>query len=253
MLAPGVESISCKKIFVGGLTAQTTREQLISHFQNFGVIQECTLMQDRNTGRSRCFGFVTMRDKEAVDRILNEEQIVDGKKVDCKHAVPKDSSQTAEATANFHTRKLFVGGLPPEVNHEEFHEYFLQFGPIEDSVVMFDRQTRRPRGVGFVTFADEKSIDEVLLNYNNNLLKGKWIECKKAQPKEASAPAACFQANSVPFVPSDAFYTPDGGFLENPYIEYPYEFQEGDFLGHEAISQRMVDRVLDDTEDSANK
>lgn len=201
MLAPGVESISAKKIFVGGLSTHTTRELLISHFQNFGVIQECTLMQDRGTGRSRCFGFVTMRDKEAVDRILSAEQVVDGKKVDCKKAVPKDVTQTAEATAAFRTRKLFVGGLPPEVTLEEFKEYFAQFGEIEDSVVMFDKQTRRPRGFGFVTFTEESAIDGVLQNYNNNLLKGKWIECKKALPKDSQ-----LHASSQPFYPSNEYF-----------------------------------------------
>ena len=227
MLAPGVESISAKKLFVGGLSAQTTREQLISHFQNFGVIQECTLMQDRNTGRSRCFGFVTMRDKEAVGRILQEDQVIDGKKIDCKHAVPKDVSQTAEATAGFRTRKLFVGGLPPEVTLEEFREFFQQFGELEDSVVMLDRQTRRPRGFGFVTFTEEQAVEEVLKNYNSNLLKGKWIECKKALPKD-NCP---LQASSQPFYPSGA------------YFEYPYEDDQGD------ISESVVARVLEDTED----
>ena len=251
MLAPGVESISAKKIFVGGLTTNTTREMLISHFQNFGVIQECTLMQDRNTGRSRCFGFVTMRDKDSVEHILSIEQIIDGKKVDCKRAVPKDVSQTAEATANFHTRKLFVGGLPPEVTHEEFREFFLQFGEIEDSVVMYDRQTRRPRGFGFVTFTDEKAIDEVLRNYNSNLLKGKWIECKKALPKEASPPHNGFQANSMPFYPTNTFFSQSFG--EPQFIDYPYEFhpEEIDVPENADISQSVVDRVLDDTEDQS--
>lgn len=228
MLVPGVEGISAKKVFVGGLSAQTTREQLITHFQHFGVIQECTLMQDRGTGRSRCFGFVTMRDKEAVERILSEEQVVDGKKIDCKRAVPKDSSQTAEATVNYRTRKLFVGGLPPEVSLEDFQEYFLQFGPIEDSVVMFDRQTGRPRGFGFVTFTEERAVDEVLRNYNNNLLKGKWVECKKAQPKEVT-----LQADSQPFYPCDAFASLDGEFLAYPY--------DNDLLG-----QRMTGQVLEE-------
>jgi len=249
MIAPGVESISAKKVFVGGLTTHTTRELLISHFQNFGVIQECTLMQDRNTGRSRCFGFVTMRDKDAVERILSEDQVLDGKKVDCKRAVPKDFAQTAEATASFHTRKLFVGGLPPEITLEDFKEYFSQFGEIEDSVVMFDRQTKRPRGFGFVTFTEEEAIEEVLRNYNSNLLKGKWIECKKALPKEVSPPQ--FQANSQPFYPSQPFFAPESAFSDPLFIDYPYEFQPEDLDVPEDISQSVVDRVLEDPEDTS--
>jgi RNA recognition motif-containing protein len=51
-------------------------------------------------------------------------------------------------------RKLFVGGLPSNVTEEEFREFFEQYGTVVDSVVMFDRDTRRSRGFGFVTFED---------------------------------------------------------------------------------------------------
>jgi len=54
-------------------------------------------------------------------------------------------------------RKLFVGGLPPDVTSEEFRLFFEQFGAILDSVVMFDRETKNSRGFGFVTFADPVS------------------------------------------------------------------------------------------------
>ena len=55
-------------------------------------------------------------------------------------------------------RKLFVGGLPPDVTSEEFETFFSQFGTLLDSVVMFDRETRRSRGFGFVTYSDPVSM-----------------------------------------------------------------------------------------------
>jgi hypothetical protein len=51
-------------------------------------------------------------------------------------------------------RKLFVGGLPSNVTEEEFREFFEQYGAVADSIVMFDRDTHRSRGFGFVTFED---------------------------------------------------------------------------------------------------
>jgi RNA recognition motif-containing protein len=51
-------------------------------------------------------------------------------------------------------RKLFVGGLPSNVTEDEFREFFEQYGTVVDSIVMFDRDTRRSRGFGFVTFED---------------------------------------------------------------------------------------------------
>jgi RNA recognition motif-containing protein len=43
------------------------------------------------------------------------------------------------------------------VTEGEFREFFEQFGVLIDSVVMFDRDTGRSRGFGFVTFEDEVS------------------------------------------------------------------------------------------------
>lgn len=57
-------------------------------------------------------------------------------------------------------RKLFVGGLPSNVTDQEFRTFFEQFGEISDSVVMFDRDTRRSRGFGFVTFVDPVSTQK---------------------------------------------------------------------------------------------
>ncbi len=47
------------KLFVGGLSWDTTREQLETAFARFGTIVEATVIADRATGRSRGFGFVT--------------------------------------------------------------------------------------------------------------------------------------------------------------------------------------------------
>ena len=44
------------------------------------------------------------------------------------------------------------------MTEDEFREFFEQFGEIVDSVVMFDRETQRSRGFGFVTYKDAVSL-----------------------------------------------------------------------------------------------
>ena len=46
--------------------------------------------------------------------------------------------------------KVFVGGLPQSVNNQVLREFFQQFGPVESSEVMMDRNTKRSRGFGYV-------------------------------------------------------------------------------------------------------
>jgi len=94
-------------------------------------------------------------------------------------------------------RKLFVGGLPSNITAEEFRIFFEQFGTLVDSVVMFDRETGRSRGFGFVTYEDPVACRKLLMMGNegsdpNNALKligriemqGKICEMKAATPKE---------------------------------------------------------------------
>jgi len=61
--------------------------------------------------------------------------------------------------------RLFVGSLGDEVSGELLRELFEEIGPVVEAVVVFDRDTRRSRGFGFVTMADRKdaarAIDEL--------------------------------------------------------------------------------------------
>jgi RNA recognition motif-containing protein len=175
----------------------------MSHFEKYGKVQESILMLDRNTGRSRCFGFVIMEDPESLDRILSEPQLVDSRKVDCKRAVPRSQghAQVSSPAFQYKSRKMFVGGLPADVTNENFRQFFLQFGDIEDSIVILDKDTGRPRGFGFITFADDDSADKVLMNYENNMINGKWVECKKATPRQQT-----FPSYSMPYL----MYSPYG-------------------------------------------
>ena len=175
-----------QKLFIGGLSPHTTQESLYSHFSAFGAIKDSILMLDRTSGRSRCFGFITMEDPAMLDIILSQDQIIDGKKADCKRAVPKETTSSTSQNS-FRTKKVFVGGLPSDITEELFREFFEKFGSIEDCVVMLDRDTGRPRGFGFITFVDEESTEKVLENYEKNYINGKWIDCKKAVPKIGNA------------------------------------------------------------------
>jgi RNA recognition motif-containing protein len=52
------------KLFVGGLSWNTTADDLRAAFGNFGTLEEATVLMDRGTGRSRGFGFVTLSKPE---------------------------------------------------------------------------------------------------------------------------------------------------------------------------------------------
>lgn len=89
-----------RKMFIGGLNWETTDgniaflhrrrviwltyldlhlESLRDYFSQFGEVQECTVMRDSATGRSRGFGFLTFRDAKTVNTVMVKEHYLDGK------------------------------------------------------------------------------------------------------------------------------------------------------------------------------
>ena len=54
-----------KKIYVGNLSFRTTEEELTDLFSQVGAVESVSIITDRDTGRSKGFGFVSMSDEDA--------------------------------------------------------------------------------------------------------------------------------------------------------------------------------------------
>ena len=67
------------KLFVGNLNWETKDEGLREAFEPFGEIVEAKVISDRNTGRSRGFGFVTFEEENDAQKAMEE---LDGKELD---------------------------------------------------------------------------------------------------------------------------------------------------------------------------
>lgn len=76
--------------------------------------------------------------------------------------------------------KLFVGGLAWHTEEATLRQKFEEFGPVEEAVVVKDRDTGRSRGFGFVRFATEADADNAIANMNNVEFDGREIRVDKA-------------------------------------------------------------------------
>lgn len=86
------------KLFVGGLPYHTTDETLRAFFLQHGDIEEAVVIYDRNTGKSKGYGFVTMANREGAENACeNPNPVVDGRKANVNLAYlgakPKNHSQ----------------------------------------------------------------------------------------------------------------------------------------------------------------
>lgn len=60
------------KLFVRNIAWEVTESELSSYFEQIGDVKSCKIITDRETGRSRGFGFVEMPDKDAAARAIRE-------------------------------------------------------------------------------------------------------------------------------------------------------------------------------------
>ena len=102
------------KIFVGGLSWQTTEESLQFHFEQFGPVASVDVMRDRNTGDPRGFAFVVFQDPSTIDLVMNEgKHEINHKIVDVKRAQAR-----GQAPPSIHGGE---GNNPSNNNHSNDH------------------------------------------------------------------------------------------------------------------------------------
>jgi len=104
-----------KKIFVGGVSQETSSDEVKAYFNQFGKVDEAVMLMDQQTKRHRGFGFVTFEHEEAVDRVCEIHfHTIKNKKVECKKAQPKEVVQAANTAALLGKRVILsnLGILP---------------------------------------------------------------------------------------------------------------------------------------------
>ncbi|KAM3239417.1 heterogene nuclear ribonucleoprotein 1 [Capsicum annuum] len=184
------------KLFIGGISWETTEEKMKEYFQVYGDVLQTVVMIDKITGKPRGFGFVVFADPSVLDRVLQDTHVIDGRTVEAKRALSREeqgpksgnvgSARSFGGGGNNRTKKIFVGGLPPTLTEDGFRTYFETYGNVTDVAIMFDQQTSRPRGFGFISFDSEDAVDRVLHKTFHDL-SGKQVEVKRALPRDGSS------------------------------------------------------------------
>ncbi|XP_011882105.1 PREDICTED: RNA-binding protein squid isoform X11 [Vollenhovia emeryi] len=154
------ESQEDRKLFVGGLSWETTDKELREHFSAYGDIESINVKTDPNTGRSRGFAFIVFAKAESLDKIMAAgDHVINNKKVDPKKAKARHG-------------KIFVGGLSTELSDDDIKNFFSQFGTIVEVEMPFDKTKNQRKGFCFITFESEQVVNE-LLKTSKQTINGK--------------------------------------------------------------------------------
>ncbi|XP_056610276.1 heterogeneous nuclear ribonucleoprotein A3 isoform X1 [Triplophysa dalaica] len=171
-----------RKLFIGGLSFETTEESLLAHFEQWGKLTDCVVMRDPGSKRSRGFGFVTYSCGVEVDAAMEARpHKVDGRVVEPKRAVSREDSN--KPGAHLTVKKIFVGGIKEDTEEYHIREYFERYGKIETIDIMEERSTGKKRGFCFVTFDDHDTVDKIVAQ-KYHTINSHNCEVRKALPKQ---------------------------------------------------------------------
>ncbi|KAI3415165.1 uncharacterized protein J3R85_015344 [Psidium guajava] len=199
-----------RKLFVRGLAWNTTSETLCAAFQVHGEIEEGAVIYDKTTGKSRGYGFITYKNMESTQVALRApSKMIDGRMAVCNLAC--EGLTGTSGTPDLAQRKLFIGGLSPDVTSEMLLSFFGRYGDIEEGSVAYDKDTTESRGFGFVTYrtsdAAKRAIDDP-----QKLLGGRSITVKFADSHGRKTAQPQLPATMVPMGAPMAAGYPQSGY-----------------------------------------
>lgn len=198
-----------RKLFIGGLSFETTEESLRAHFEKWGTLTDCVVMRDSDSRRSRGFGFVTYSSVSEVDEAMrNRPHKLDGRAVECKRAVPREDSN--KPGAHLTVKKIFVGGIKEDTEEDHIRDYFERYGKIESIEIMEERSTGKKRGFCFVTFDDHDTVDKIVAQ-KYHTINSHNCEVRKALSKQEMNSMSNFRGRSDRYSGRGGNYSSGGG------------------------------------------
>jgi cold-inducible RNA-binding protein len=85
-------------------------------------------------------------------------------------------------------KKIYVGNLPFSATSESLAEIFTQFGQVDSSKIVMDRDTGRSKGFGFVEMASADEADTAIEKLHGSDYGGRSLTVNEARPMEKKDP-----------------------------------------------------------------
>ncbi|KAI7746916.1 hypothetical protein M8C21_020645 [Ambrosia artemisiifolia] len=198
--------MSEKKLVVLGIPWDVDTDGLKDYMSKFGDLEDCIVMKvwfgilfivtgnvtpptnhdpdrtyrkrERSSGRSRGFGYVTFAEVEDAKAALSAEHFLGNRALEVKIATPKEEMRSSSKKIT----RIFVARIPLSVTEAAFRSHFEKYGEILDLYMPKDPSTKGHRGIGFITFANADSVDDLMSETHE--LGGSEVVVDRATPKE---------------------------------------------------------------------
>ncbi|KAI3743696.1 hypothetical protein L1987_56760 [Smallanthus sonchifolius] len=164
-----------RKLFIRGIGWETATEKLRSIFSGYGELDEAIVITDKNTGKSKGYGFVTFKHIDGAVLALKEPS----KKIDGRITVAQLAAAREAGNVDVSTRKIYVGNVPFEISSDRLLSHFSSYGEIEEGPLGFDKQSGKTKGFAFFVYKTEEGARNSLVDPMKNI-DGHQVMCKMA-------------------------------------------------------------------------
>ncbi|EOA27643.1 hypothetical protein CARUB_v10023790mg [Capsella rubella] len=199
--APQEQSFSADlKLFVGNLPFNVDSAQLAQLFESAGNVEMVEVIYDKVTGRSRGFGFVTMSsasEVEAAAQQFNGYEL-DGRPLRVNAGPPppkREDGFSRGPRSSFggsgygggsgagSGNRVYVGNLSWGVDDMALESLFAEQGKVVEARVIYDRDSGRSKGFGFVTYNSSQEVQNAINSLNGADLDGRQIRVSEAEAR----------------------------------------------------------------------
>ncbi|KAK6138271.1 hypothetical protein DH2020_027962 [Rehmannia glutinosa] len=180
---------SHRKIFVHGLGWEATAETITSAFGKYGEIEDCKVVKDKVTGKSKGYGFILFKHRGGARRALKEpHKLIEGRMTSCQLAsagpvrappAPVVATVSAPNVSEYTQRKIYVSNVSAELEPKKLLDFFSTFGEIEEGPLGLDKQTGKPRGFCLFVYRNLESAKKALEEPHKNF-EGQILHCQQA-------------------------------------------------------------------------
>jgi len=169
--------------YVGNLHAFINETVLQDVFSMLAPVTEAKVIKDRQSGLSAGYGFVKLVDHNNAETAMNalNGAVLYGQEIRVNWAF-----QSNHRDDNSGQSHIFVGDLSNEVTDQVLYSTFAAIGECTDARVMWDHNTGRSKGYGFVSFKSADDAEHSIQKMNGEILGGRRIRCGWAQHKNES-------------------------------------------------------------------
>jgi nucleolin len=188
---PAVGEEGVKNLFVGSLSWNVDEDWLRRSFEGFGEITGCRVISDRETGRSKGFGYVEFANAADAAKAQKEmhESELDGRTLNVDFSTPRAKPDGNDRANKFGDKRsapaptLFLGNLSFECTNDAIQEIFAEYGNITRVSLPTDRDTGSLKGFGYVDFSSTEEATAALEALNGQEVEGRNIRIDYAAPR----------------------------------------------------------------------